>query len=577
MILQSLYEYYERKKADPTSGIAPLGFEWKEIPFIVVISREGKFVALEDTRHGEGKAKRAKSFLVPQGVKRSVGIKANLLWDNIEYALGANPRERTDIGARSEAFLAQIREELPTADPAVQALVQFLTHQPASAVAQGANPDTWQEVFESNANVTFRIDGSEYPTLMDQFHEPVADKRTPGVGRDICLVSGARGSIEPTHFSIKGVRGAQPQGAALVSFNADAYSSFGKEQNINAPVSTRSVFAYTTALNHLLRKDSPNKMQVGDASVVFWSDHSTSFESAFANFFTLPPKDDPDRDVLAVRQLYGSLDSGSVDTTSSTRFFVLGLAPNAARLSVRYWQVGSVQEMSHRLRQHFEDLEIAKGSKDVGRLSLFWLLVELANERKIDNIPPNVAGNLVRSILTGTPYPATVMQQAIRRIRAEQTVNRLRAGLLKACLNRAKRAYPTQEKEITVSLDPENTNVGYRLGRLFAVLEKIQEDASPGLNATIRDRYYGAASASPVSVFPQLLKLKNHHLKKLDKPAFVIAHERRLGEIFSGISPAMPAHLNMEDQARFAIGYYHQRQAIFTKGRSDDSTSVNEA
>jgi len=242
---------------------------------------------------------------------------------------------------------------------------------------------------------------------------------------------------------------------------------------------------------------------------------------------------------------------------------------------VRFWQTGTVAEFSQIIRQHFRDLTLAKPISDRGSCALFFLLADIALENKIDNIPPNLAPNVMRAALTGGPYPTTLLQQAMRRIRATRNVKRTQAAILKACLNRQRRFQENpSEEEIQVSLDTSNTNPGYRLGRLFAVLEKIQEDAQPGINATIRDRFYGAASSSPVSVFPQLLKLKNHHLAKLENPAFKAAHERRLGEIFSGIGVNMPAHLSMDDQARFAIGYYHQRQALFTKTTPNDATTT---
>ena len=575
MILQALYEYYQRKAADPESGIAPQGFEWKEIPFVIVVSRRGSFVALEDTRIGEGKHLRAKAFLVPQGVKRAgKTVAANLLWDNLEYAIGADPRGRDDVEQRALSFRQQIVEELPSRseDARVDAILHFLEGDPVSAISSGAG-ELWQEAVRANANVTFRIDGDDFSVLSDAFKQHIAEGRTVVSGGDFCLVSGGVGAIAATHPSIKGVKDAQSSGGAIVSFNESAYTSFGKRQNYNAPVSAAGTFAYTTALNHLLARDSNNKVQVGDATTVFWSERSNSLETSFLDLFAFPPKDDPDRDVAAVRSLYRSLETGALQATSETRFYVLGLSPNAARIAIRFWLVGTVQEFATRLRQHFDDLEIVRSPKDQGRYSLFWLLLELATERKVDNVPPNLSGALVRAVLTGTPYPTTLMHQTVRRIRAEQTVSRMRAAILKAYLNRLQRSYPNHEEEITVSLDPENKNVGYRLGRLFALLEKIQEDASPGLNATIRDRYYGAASANPVTVFPQLLKLKNHHLKKIDKPAWARAHERRLTDVFAGLPTDMPTHLRMEDQARFAIGYYHQRQALYTKASAENSTN----
>ena len=276
--------------------------------------------------------------------------------------------------------------------------------------------------------------------------------------------------------------GAQAQGASLVSFNSKAYSSFGKDQNFNAPVSESATFAYTTALNVLLGRDSQNKLQVGDATTVFWSDRKSALEDVFASLFAMARKDDPDEDIRAVQSLYKSLETGAALPSSTTRFYVLGLAPNAARLSVRFWHQATVAELSERIRQHFDDLEIERAPRDTGRYSLFWLLVEVASERKIDNVPPSLAGDLVRAVLNGSPYPRTLLQQAIRRIRADREVSRMRASILKACLNRFHRVHPTREMEMTVALDLTNDNAGYRLGRLFAVLEKIQEDAQPGIN-----------------------------------------------------------------------------------------------
>ncbi len=577
VILQALCEYYQRKAADPESGIAPEGSEWKALPFIIVIDADGGFVTIEDTREGEGKSRRARLFLVPCAEKRTVGVKANLLWDNVEYALGANPRGRSDVAMRHQSFLQRLQAQLPerSADHVVHALLTFLEGKPLDRIEESPSvTSTWNEALETNANVTFRIDGSVDSTLCETFRRRILPRAGGTTSGELCLASGAAGPIARIHPAIKGVRDAQPSGASLVSFNLAAFESFGRTQNFNAPISELATFAYTTALNCLLSKDSKNRVQVGDATTVFWSDRVSTLENQFAALFTMAPKDDPDRDILAVQSLYKSLDTGASIAESQTRFYVLGLAPNAARIAVRFWHHGTIAEFSQRIRQHFDDLDIARDPKDTGRLALFWLLVEIAPQGKVENVPPNLAGDLVRSVLTGTPYPVTLLQQTIRRIRAEREVTRTKAAILKAMLNRDSRIHSRQQMEITVALDPTNVNPGYRLGRLFAVLEKIQEDAQPGINATIRDRFYGAASSSPVTVFPQLLKLKNHHLAKLEHPAFRAAHEKRLTEIIGGLSADMPAHLAMEDQARFAIGYYHQRQALFTKSTSAEPSPI---
>ncbi len=575
MILQALCEYYQRKAADPDSGIAAEGFEWKEIPFLVVIDQHGGFVALEDTREGEGKKKRARRMLVPQGEKKTVGTKANLLWDNVEYALGANPRGRKDIAERHEAFVKRLREELPdrNIDARAKALLTFVGDDPVGAIeGNEASVALWREAFDTNANIAFKLDGSD--GLCEAFRAHLASSASSDVSDEsyesICLVTSRSAKVARLHPAIKGVRAAQAQGASLVSFNSKAYSSFGKDQNFNAPVSESATFAYTTALNVLLGRDSKNKLQVGDATTVFWSDRKNALDDHFGAFFAMPPKDDPDQDVRAVQSLYKSLETGAAQPSSTTRFYVLGLAPNAARLSVRFWHQGTVSDLSANIRRHFDDLEIARAPQDSRGYAIYWLLKEIGSEREVDNVPPCIVGDIVRAVLNGSPYPQTLVQQTLRRVRAERKVTRMRASILKACLNRFHRVHPTREMEMTVALDLNNDNAGYRLGRLFAVLEKIQEDAQPGINATIRDRYYGAASSNPITVFPQLLKLKNHHLAKLENPAFRVAHEKRLTEIIGGLAADMPAHLTMEDQARFAIGYYHQRQALFAKAKPTD-------
>jgi CRISPR-associated protein Csd1 len=307
-------------------------------------------------------------------------------------------------------------------------------------------------------------------------------------------------------------------------------------------------------------------MQVGDASTVFWSEKATQFEQQIVDFFSEPPKDDPDRNVRAVESLFRSIQTGAPPgEEEKTRFYVLGLAPNASRISIRFWIVDTVAGMSEKIRRHFADTRITHGPKDRDYLPLFRLLVSTAAQGKADNIPPNITGDTMRAILEGLAYPQTLLQGAIRRIRAEHEITYPRAALIKACINRATRHNPNNgEKELNMSLDETNTNIGYRLGRLFAALEKIQQEANPGINATIRDRFYGAASSTPVTVFGNLMRLKNHHLSKLENTGRRVNFERLIGKIMDGITD-FPAHLALEDQGRFAIGYYHQMQDFFTK------------
>ncbi|MDD5385041.1 MAG: type I-C CRISPR-associated protein Cas8c/Csd1 [Gallionella sp.] len=560
MILQALCDYYERKPDLPR-----LGFETKAIPFVIEINSAGQLVQIEDTRTLEGKKKIARNFLMPQGVKKTSGIATNLLWDNAEYVLGITSTGKPDrVQEQHAAFRAKLDALAEkTGDAGLEAVRTFLqTHDRARLEAD----PLWPEILETNPVMTFRLNGDLGLVCQRPAIRSVLEKVETDAEEITCSISGEQDGFERLHTSIKGVWGAQSSGANIVSFNKDAFNSFGKEQGANAPVGKRAAFAYTTALNYLLSKESTQRIQVGDASTVFWSEKHTDLEDTFADLFDEPPKDNPAKQTDAIKALFKAPQTGALgDEGGKTRFYVLGLAPNAARISVRFWQVGTVAEMSARIRQHFEDLEIIHASFEKPYLSLFRLLVATASQGKSENIPPNLAGEFMRAILAGLPYPQTLLQAAVRRIRAEREVNYPRAALIKACLNRQARYSPSQEKEIAVSLDDSNTNPGYRIGRLFAALEKIQEEAvNP--SATIRDRFYGAASSTPVTVFANLMKLKNHHLSKMEegrKRYF----EKLIGQIMSDIND-FPAHLSLADQGRFAIGYYHQRQAFFTKSET---------
>ncbi len=568
MILQSLYDYYQRKCADPEAHMASPGFERKEIPFIFEIDVEGALIQIEDTREGEAKKKRARSYLLPQGFKKTSGVVSNLFWDNATYVLGLETKGKPGRAVEQhKAFIANI-EALPEAlriDQGVSAVIKFLQDLNLERCSQDSN---WPEISETNPNLTFRLQGAtelvcQRPAIVAHIDQSQSSKEPSS---DLCLITGDHDESARLHTAIKGVWGAQTAGANIVSFNLNAFNSYGKTQGANAPVGKRATFAYTTALNHLLRKNSPQRLQVGDTSTVFWADRPSDWETGMTNVFGEPTKDDPDSNVRAVESLYRAIDKGLLENEEGlTQFFVLGLAPNAARIAIRFWHHSTVAEMTTRIKQHFEDLSIIRSERDPPYLSLFRLLVSTATQNKADNIAPNISGDLIRSILTGTPYPQTLLAAAVRRIRAEHEVTYARAALIKACINRNTRYQQTHLKEeLKMSLDENNRNIGYRLGRLFSVLEKIQEEANPGLNATIRDRFYGAAASTPVTVFSTLIKLKNHHISKLEHRGRAVNLEKCIGEVMDDISD-FPANLSLPDQGRFAIGYYHQRQNFFKK------------
>jgi CRISPR-associated protein Csd1 len=578
MILQALNAYHRRMQNDGLTDVAAEGFQKQAIPFVVVVNRGGRFVSLLDTRSSDGKKKTARQFTVPQAVKKTSGIAANLLWDVPAYVFGRpkpdpkkDPDKLSGRGVEQQhCFLEKIGEHLAPAiaDEGVDAVLRFLKAGYYDAVFQHPS---WSEIEERGLNLSFQLEGDtclvcERPAVIDTLKK---EKRGAGREYQTCLVTGEPDEPARLHAAIKGVYRAQTSGANIVSFNLPAFTSFGKAQGFNAPVGKCAEFGYTTALNHLLAKGSRQRLQVGDASTVFWAEKKHEIESVFSDLFGELPRGEPEQDYKQIVATFRAPDIGAPPQLDpKTRFFVLGLAPNAARIAIRFWYAGTVGEVVKAMERHFDDIEIVHPPKQPRYLSLFRLLVATAAEGKAENIPPNLAGEFMKAILLGAPYPQALLGAAIRRCRAEREINHPRASLIKAVLAREARYYKKTEKEVGMSLDTTNSNVGYRLGRLFATLEKIQEEASPGLNATIRDRFYGSASATPVSAFPHLMKLKNHHVAKLENRGRAVNFERTIGEIMDGLMD-FPAHLSLPDQGRFAVGYYHQRQVFFTSSKKD--------
>jgi len=578
MILQALAGYYDRVSKEDGSGIAPNGFQKQPIPFIIQLDSEGHFKGITDTREGDGKKKVARTFTVPKAVKRSSGVSANLLWDNPAYVFGRPKSDKKKDGVKlaerakeqHESFVANIKNTFPdSSDAGIRAVIKFLDRNDFTDIF---SKPLWREIEESGFNVTFQLDSD---TELICQRDTVVKTITKNVGKvegdDLlpCLITGEKDVPARLHTAIKGVWGAQSSGANIVSFNLSAFNSYAKEQGYNAPVSQTAEFAYTTALNTLLLKDSGQRIQVGDASTVFWAEKEHKMEEWFKDFFAEPPKGQSEQDNEVIKALYSAPKTGAPPFDNDlTKFYVLGLSPNASRIAIRFWYQGTVGEVARNIRQHFDDCSIVHGQKEPEHLSLFRLLVSTAMEGKADNIQPNLAGELMKTILAGTLYPMTLLSSVIRRIKAEREINYSRASLIKAVLVRETRFYNRKEKEVGMSLDPENKNTGYLLGRLFAVLERAQESANPGINATIRDRFYGAASSTPVAAFPQLIKLKNHHISKLENRGMAVNLEKQIGQIMDGVGD-FPTHLSLQDQGRFAVGYYHQRQSFFTKKETE--------
>lgn len=577
MILQALKEYYDRKAADPDSDIAPEGWEKKDIPFIIVLDRNGTLVRIEDTREGDGKKKKAKTFLVPRTVNRSIDIKANFLWDKAEYFLiGIHVnKDSSKLEKQRKAFAERV-ETLGDLS-LIQPLKAFLTSIPSSDFSRESN---WEEITKTNPNLSFRFEGEtnlicRREEVIEQINKlNNSDSLNDDEKIGICLISGDKGVIARTHNKTPISR----DNNSLFSFQKSCgYDSYGKEQGYNAPVSKSSESAYVTALNTLL-KSARQRFSIGDASYVCWSKTKTNFETEFLKFFDDPEtRDNPDLFSENVKSLFKSFDLGSfVESEGKQEFYLLGLSPGGGtRISIRFWDSKTISEYAVHIRQYFNDFAIIKPQYYPEYFSIWRILTSIAQQGESGNIPPGLAGEMMRAIINyGLPYPETIFNAAIRRIHAGikrrtkngEEIERVTpeiAATLKAYLNRFYKFHSNKNhKEVTMELDISQPSIGYQLGRLFSVLERIQEEANG--SSTIRERFYGAACATPVTVFTNLLRLKNHHLAKLDNRGRAVYFERLLGEIIGRFND-FPAHLDLHEQGRFAIGYYHQRQAFFTK------------
>lgn len=602
MILQALHRHYQHLLEQDTEGVAALGYSQEKISYAIVLDPAGTVVAVDDIRDISGKKPRPRLLEVPQPVKRTAGIKPNVLWDKTSYVLGVSAASKR-AAQEHAAFVALHESALAgTEDPSLLALLRFLR---SWTPERFEAPMFTDEVLDTN--LVFRLDGERrYLHQREAARQVRTDLLAEAVGDGehvTCLVTGVSQPVARLHPPIKGVRGAQSSGAALVSFNLDAFTSYGKKQGGNAPVSQAAAFGYTTALNHLLRPGEHNhqRLLIGDTTVVFWAETAAGApapeaELLFDLLLDAPPDEAQEaqrvREVLEDVRQGRSLIGREPGLTPNTRMFVLGLAPNASRLSVRFWHVDTLEALTRRLAQHADDLRLEpvpwRTAPGVRRLVLATVPHRDGTMPKMDDAFDNMVGELLRAILTGSRYPRSLLANTIMRIRADGHVSGLRVAICKAILIREQRlgspshstvkcgSKHTSDEEIPVSLDTQSTQPGYLLGRLFALLENIQRGAlGKQVNATIRDRYYGAASATPASIFPVLLRNTQNHLAKLrkERTGLAITLEQQLGAIIDGLPERFPRSLRIEDQGRFAIGYYHQTQALYTKHSATDSAA----
>lgn len=586
MILQALADHYEDLVRQ--GKLSPPGWAASKVSYALSLDENGRLIntaPLKDTVHrGKKDVLVPRNLEVPAPVKRSANINPNFLCDHSGYFLGIDKKgseeksEEKDKGRAEKCFLAakklhcEILQNIHT--PAAEALISFWNTWNPNDIGKYEFLAEILDDLLSGVNIVFRFNGKfvhEDPEIRRAWQEHYLSSSN---GDNMtCLVTGRQGPVEAVHPAIKGIKGAQSSGAALVSFNAPAFCSYGKKQNFNAPVSQYAAFAYTAAINQLIA-DKEHLFYIGDTAVLFWADQAEDqYADLFFDFLTGESKySEDDMAGFVNRIVQGKpvlIDEHLID--SDRNFYVLGIAPNAARLSVRFFMKNSFGSFVRNINQHYERMDIIKPSFDKFDYIPIWkMLQETVNQNsKVKEPSPQMAGDVLKSILTDTRYPATLLNGVVLRIRAEHAITRGRAAIIKAYYLKNRNKDVPQEV-LTVALNAESTNIPYQLGRLFSVLENIQMTANPDINATIKDKYFNSASATPAVVFPVIVNLSQKHLKKLnDKKGLQITLETELTSILSKLGDTYPIRLTLAEQGSFQLGYYHQTQERYRSKKED--------
>ncbi len=580
MILQALVHHYESLVAQGAQ-IPPFGWGDGKVSYALCIDCDGtlKQVVCLKTQPQNGKRNSMipQNMIIPAPVKRSSGVSSNFLCDNTAYFLGVDAKENPKRAKNCFQAAAKLHKELlaNVDTPVAKALLAFFASWNPDDAAKNQQLQDYLEDMMNGANLVFRFNTDyvhEDPQIRQAWDLHYANSQADT--SMTCLVTGKTGSVESIHPAIKGVKDAQSMGAALVSFNAPAFCSYGKEQNLNAPVSRYAAFAYTTALNHLLA-DREHVFHIGDATVVCWAENGeTAYQNLMDCFAFDAPSDYSEADLI---QLVKQLCAGQQVIFENNRlnpdmkFYILGLAPNAARLSVRFFLQNSFGAFLQNILDHHNRMNIIRPSFDrFETLPLWKVLDETVNQNSRNKSPiPNLSGQTLRAILENTQYPAQLLHAANLRIRAERNITRGRAAIIKAYyLKNPNKDIP--KEVLTVSLNPDSTNIPYTLGRLFSVLETIQSSANPNINTTIKDRYFNSASATPAQVFPTLINLAQKHMKKLDG-GLSAYYDKQMTQLLSNLGEAYPSHLSIPQQGAFQLGYYHQTQERYIRKNKEEN------
>lgn len=606
MILQALHELAEAEEL-----IGNPAFERKPISWVVELTKTGRLVQISDHRLdlNEGKADKKRKPLKPKRVGkheelprqpgRTSGDRAFAFVDKPEYALGLDPdgkRPASKVAARASLFQQQIAACADaTDDTAVRTVVAFLERLTADrSLIEGKIP----KELAANDLLAFRV--GEDADLVHQrsavrawWNEECKSSTADGDTRFRCLVSGAPVDEPGLVPLIKPVPGGTPSGVALVSFNTGAYESYGLEGNENAPISVQAAQRVATAFNRLLSprpinaegKDlSPRRITLsGDTVVVYWSPKGDP--STLDAFLSLTEA----VSASSIGDVYRAVWKGEIPGIKDpSRFYAAVVTGTQGRAIIRGYVDTTVESALKGLAKHFADLQLVRNAKPSGdqvvppAIPLRAMLDALTAPGRESSVPASLAADIVRSALDpNLAYPTSVLQRAILRERAEAGQDGwlaafrrdARAALIKAVLVRQ------YHISVEPNMNPDFESDGYQLGMLTAVLERLQATALDDINATVVDRFFAAASATPAAVFPRLLKLARHHARKAsgsDKRTNQVAaqrYERLIDAIASRfkIDPrrypplpgAFPSHLALREQGLFILGYHQMRHWLW--------------
>jgi len=592
MILKALADHYEVLLRDDYANPPLPGFSIERVSCVAVISKNGKLVDIQDLRISNGKGKPVSRYMnVPAQVKRASNIKSNFLCDNATYVLGMDLKNNPKRTAKSKEEFKRYNLEIlaNTDDSEISPFIKFLSEFDVNGENEIEIIENNQEILEEGGNIVFRVDGEKkYIHQLETAKKAwntYLDAALDSAEKGQCLVSGENGPIAVLHPSIKSIVGGQSTGTSLVSFNIRSFESYGKtkKQGLNSPVSQSLASAYVSALNYMLCIGD-NHIRIGDTTTLFWAENSNMGieENIFSELINSENDEKNKKDETRVDNSAQSIVAKLLDRArkglpvlknvnetidSETRFYILGLAPNAARASIRFWHMDKFGAVIKNLLMHQIDMDVERKNQD-DIISSWRILKEISVRKDLKKLSPLMAGKLTEAIIRGTQYPQSLYTAVLTRIRADNDVNYIRAGLVKACLKRKARIYKNgKEGVFTVALNNENSNSGYLLGRLFAVMEKAQKDAlGEKINATIKDRYFSSATATPGAVFPTLIKLSQYHIEKSD---YGYARDREIQQIMQSVDK-FPSHLSLDDQGQFILGYYHQKQSFYIKKTEDE-------